>query len=71
MRFCVCWTIVRRQALKVAGVIPDFRAPERLRIGVAPLYTRFVDVHEGLRRLREIMLTGAWKAYPAQPGRVT
>jgi kynureninase len=59
------------QALKVAGVIPDFRAPQRLRIGVAPLYTRFVDVREGMRRLRDLMLTEAWRAFPEQPGRVT
>ena len=36
------------QALKAANVIPDFRTPDRLRLGFAPLYTRFADVHEGL-----------------------
>jgi kynureninase len=42
------------QALQAANVIADFRNPERLRIGLAPLYTRFVDVHEGFNRLREV-----------------
>ena len=41
------------QALKAADVIPDFRTPDRLRLGFAPLYTRFVDVYEGMLRLRE------------------
>jgi kynureninase len=59
------------QAWKAAGVIPDYRAPERVRIGLAPLYTRFVDVHDAMARLREILATGAHEAYPATPGRVT
>jgi kynureninase len=59
------------QAWKAAGVIPDYRAPERVRIGLAPLYTRFVDVHDAIARLREILATGAHEAYPAMPGRVT
>src|SRR5690606_23423071 len=40
------------QALKAAGVIPDFRTPERLRLGVAPLYTTYGELYEALRRLR-------------------
>jgi kynureninase len=59
------------QALKAAGVIPDLRTPDRLRLGVAPLYTRFADVHEGLRRLRQVVLEKAYEAYPAERGRVT
>jgi kynureninase len=47
------------QALKAANVIPDFRAPDRLRIGLAPLYTRFVDVYGGFARLRQIMKEGS------------
>jgi kynureninase len=59
------------QALKAAGVIPDFRTPERLRIGLAPLYTRFEDVHEGMTRLRDIVTSGAYTDYAAELGRVT
>jgi hypothetical protein len=32
---------------------------------LAPLYTRFVDVHVGLYRLRSVMTSGAWRSYPA------
>jgi len=59
------------QALKDADVIPDFRTPDRLRLGFAPLYTRFVDVYEGLRRLREVMTSHAYDGYSAHRGRVT
>jgi kynureninase len=59
------------QALKAADVIPDFRTPDRLRIGLAPLYTRFAEVHEGFDRLRRIMEAEAWRAHPAERGRVT
>jgi len=41
-----------------AGVIPDFRAPDALRLGLSPLSTSFAEVHRGLSVLREL-LTGA------------
>jgi kynureninase len=59
------------QALKAAGVIPDFRTPDRLRLGFAPLYTRFVDVFDGLDRLRRIAVEQAHLGYSAQRSRVT
>jgi kynureninase len=59
------------QALKAAGVIPDFRTPDRLRIGLAPLYTRFTEVYEGLVRLRQLMENGEHERYPAERSRVT
>ena len=33
------------------GVIPDFRHPDGIRLGLAPLTTRFTDVHDGLDAL--------------------
>ena len=49
------------QALIAAGVIGDFRAPDILRFGFTPLYTRFVDVWDAVERLAGIMATGAWR----------
>ncbi|MFK5689668.1 kynureninase [Ornithinimicrobium sp. LYQ92] len=34
------------------GVIPDFRSPDGLRLGLAPLSTTFVEVWDGLRVVR-------------------
>jgi kynureninase len=59
------------QALKAANVIPDFRTPDRLRIGLAPLYTRFVDVYGGFARLRQIMNAESWRSFPPERARVT
>jgi kynureninase len=59
------------QALVDRGVVPDFRTPDRVRLGPAPLYTRFVDVWDGLDRLRAVLEEGAHERYPAERSRVT
>lgn len=41
-------------ALIERGVIPDFRTPDRLRFGPAPITTRFVDVWDAMDRLRSL-----------------
>ncbi|HWS32796.1 MAG TPA: aminotransferase class V-fold PLP-dependent enzyme [Actinoplanes sp.] len=38
-----------------SGVIPDYRRPDGLRIGPAPLSTSFTEVYQGLRVLRELL----------------
>ena len=43
------------QALTDQAVIPDFRRPDGVRIGLAPLTTRFTDVHDGLTSLRTLL----------------
>ncbi len=48
------------QAVIARGVIGDFRAPDILRFGFTPLYTRFVDVWDAVDRLALVMATGEW-----------
>ncbi|MEQ1781522.1 MAG: aminotransferase class V-fold PLP-dependent enzyme [Hyphomonadaceae bacterium] len=48
------------QALIARGIIPDFRAPDTMRFGVAPLYVRFVDVWDAMDQLADILETRAW-----------
>jgi len=48
------------QALIRAGVIGDFRSPDILRFGFAPLYVRYADVWDAVSALREVMTTESW-----------
>jgi len=50
----------RLRALIDRGVIGDFRAPDILRFGFSALYTRYVDVFDAVRRLREVLTSRAW-----------
>ncbi|MDE2922944.1 MAG: kynureninase [Acidobacteriota bacterium] len=46
------------QALNARGVIGDFRGPDLMRFGLAPLYVRYVDVWNAVEALRLILVTG-------------
>jgi len=52
-------------ALKAAGVVPDFRSPDMIRLAPAPLYTSFAECAEAVARLKEIMRTKAHEKRPA------
>lgn len=52
--FAIC------QALIARGVVGDFRAPEVLRMGFTPLYTRFEDVWRAVEILGDVMDSRTW-----------
>jgi kynureninase len=49
------------QALIARRVIGDFRAPDILRFGFTPLYTRHVDVWDAVEHLAQVMERGEWR----------
>jgi kynureninase len=64
------WPICRA-LIERARVIPDFRGPDSIRLGVPPLYTRFVDVHEAVERLADLVERGEHRDVDSGPLRVT
>jgi len=48
------------QALIDRGVIGDFRAPNIIRFGFAPLYLSFADVFKAAEILEEIIAGDLW-----------
>lgn len=56
LRHPMAWEL--SQALIASGVIVDFRAPDILRIGFAPLYNGFREVDAAVQRLAEILREG-------------
>jgi kynureninase len=59
------------QALVERGMVPDYRTPDRVRLGPAPIYTRFVDVWDAMDRFRSVLADRSYERYPAQRARVT
>jgi kynureninase len=49
------------QALIERDVIGDFRAPDVLRFGLAPLYVRYVDVWDAVSVLRDVIRNETWR----------
>ena len=70
LRHADAWPITRA-LIERAGVIPDFRGPDSVRFGIAPLYTRHADVWDAMDRLRGLVTRGEHAAFDAAPGRVT
>jgi kynureninase len=62
---------ITRALIERADVVPDFRGPDRVRLGPAPATTRFVDVYDAMSRLRDLMAEGGYQDLDAAPTRVT
>jgi kynureninase len=70
IRHAEAWRICQAM-IEHAAVVPDYRGPDSIRLGVAPLYTRYVDVWDALDRVRALVDRGDHSAFETAPGRVT
>lgn len=50
------------KALIDRGIIGDYREPEVLRFGIAPLYLSFADIWHAVDGLRQVLETESWRA---------
>ena len=62
---------IDRALIEEMNVIPDFRYPDNIRLGVAPLYTSFVDIYEGISRLQRVLVERLYEKYPVERPDVT
>lgn len=53
------------------GVLPDFREPDNLRLGLSPLTTSFAEVWDGVDRIRRVVVEERHLRYPATRASVT
>ena len=54
-----------------ANVIPDYREPNSIRIAISPLPTSYVEVWDGLSRLRQLTATGKYEEISRTDVKVT
>jgi len=62
---------INRALIEEMNLIPDFRAPDNLRLGFAPIYLSFADVWEGFDRIRKVMDEKRYEKYPKSKLAVT
>lgn len=56
------WPLTRA-LVEAANVVPDFRTPDSIRFGLAPLYNSFAEIHTAIQRLRGIFESGSHLEY--------
>jgi kynureninase len=52
-------------------VLPDFRRPDNIRLGIAPLYNTFADLHTAVERIHLVVTDRLFEKYDAQGLTVT
>ena len=62
---------IDRALVERANVVPDFRAPDRIRLAPVAAYTRFTEVWDAMDRLRRLVEAGERVALDPARSRVT
>ena len=62
---------INRALIEEMNLIPDFRAPDNIRLGIAPLYISFEEIYEGVERIRRVVEEKRYLHYPEERLAVT
>jgi kynureninase len=55
----------------ISNVIPDYRTPNSIRLAISPLPTSYVEIWDGLERMRDLVASGRYKEVQEGGSRVT
>jgi kynureninase len=47
-------------------VVPDFRYPDNIRLGICPLYTTYVEIHTAVMALRDVVVEQVFLEYSSE-----
>jgi kynureninase len=62
---------INRALIEQMNVLPDFRRPDNIRFGIAPIYTSFTDIYTAMARLRQVVVEGLHEGYDREMPAVT
>lgn len=57
--------------IEALNVLPDFRAPDNLRLGIAPLYTSFGNIYQAVLRMKRVVDERLYERFSAEGIAVT
>ena len=66
----ICQALIQGES-NALKVIPDYRPPNLLRFGIAPLYTSYENIFRVLIRIKEIVKTESYKKFEIKKTKVT
>ena len=55
----------------MTNVIPDYRTPNSIRLAISPLPTSYVEIWDGIERMRDLVASGRYKEVKEGGSRVT
>jgi kynureninase len=62
---------INRALIEEMDVIPDFREPDNIRLGIAPIYTSYEEIWEAVDRIAQVVREKRYEKYPAERLTVT
>ncbi|HET7089461.1 MAG TPA: kynureninase [Anaerolineae bacterium] len=62
---------IDRALIEEMNVLPDFRYPDNIRLGIAPIYTSFAEIHEAVMRICRVMSERLYEKYSTERPEVT